>query len=223
MASWIERAAYAWGLAISSYGKHIAKTGCVKWEGLANLPDEPTIWYAWHGTNLLALALHRSVSSRPVQAFVPPGIVGVSMSGWLEGAGFVPLWLPKDGTGNPSAALRAMMRGLSKGSDVVVAVDGPYGPAGRVRPGTFWLGKMTARPLVAVGFAAWPSVRIPRWDRHLVPLPDARIAVVFGEPIRLARDREIDSRFLDSIKSLLDSVTRRAWEILDQMPKEKPT
>jgi lysophospholipid acyltransferase (LPLAT)-like uncharacterized protein len=181
---------------------------------MKNQPDEAAIWYAWHGTNLLALALHHTISPRPTQAFIPPGIIGTSMSGWLEGAGFIPLPLPKDGVGNPSAALKAMIRGLSKEGDVVVAVDGPYGPAGRVRPGTFWLGKMTGRPMVAVGFAARPSFRVPRWDRHLIPLPNAKISVVIGKPIRIARDCEIDAPFLDSIKLHLDAVARRAWEIL---------
>jgi lysophospholipid acyltransferase (LPLAT)-like uncharacterized protein len=214
MPNWIEQAAFEWGQVISSYGKHVVKTGHVTWEGLENVPDEATIWYAWHGNNLLALALHRTLSSRPTQAFIPPGIVGTTMSGWLESAGFVPLVLPKDGTGNPSAAFKAMLRGLSKDGDVVIAVDGPYGPAGRVRPGTFWLGKMTGRPLVAVGFAARVAFKVPRWDRHLVPLPGARIVGVIGTPIRLARDQQIDQPFLDSIKLHLDAVARRAWEIL---------
>lgn len=210
----IERAAYDWGRLISSYGRYVTKTGQIKWEGLENLPDEATIWYAWHGTNLVALALHHTVAPRPTQAFVPPGIIGTSMSGWLEGAGFIPLWLPKDGSGNPSSALKAMIRGLSKEGDVVVAVDGPYGPAGRVRPGAFWLGKMTGRPLMAVGFAAKPSFHIPRWDRHLVPLPGAKFAIVLGKPIRVAREQEIDEPFLESIKDHLNEVSKRAWEIL---------
>jgi lysophospholipid acyltransferase (LPLAT)-like uncharacterized protein len=221
MPHWIERAAFEWGRVISSYGKYVVKTGHVEWEGLENIPEEGTIWYAWHGTNLLALALHHSISPRPKQALMPPGIVGVSMRGWLEGAGLAPLRLPKDGTGNPSAALKATIRGLSKDGDVVIAVDGPYGPAGRVRPGTFWLGKMTGRPLVAVGFAARPCVRVPRWDRHLVPLPGARIVGVLGKPIRLRRDQEIDQPFLDSIKLQLDEVTRRAWEMLEEKHKIK--
>jgi lysophospholipid acyltransferase (LPLAT)-like uncharacterized protein len=214
MPSWVERAAFAWGRMISSYGKYVVKTGHVTWEGLENIPKEGTIWYAWHGTNLLALALHNSISPRPTQALMPPGIVGTTMSGWLEGAGYIPLRLPKDGTGNPSAALKATLRGLAKDGDVVVAVDGPYGPAGRVRPGTFWLGKMTGRPLVAVGLAARPSFHVPRWDRHLVPLPGARIAGVLGKPLCIGRDQPIDQPFLDSIKLHLDGVTRRAWERL---------
>jgi lysophospholipid acyltransferase (LPLAT)-like uncharacterized protein len=160
------------------------------------------------------LAFHPRVTKRFTQSFVPPGIIGTSMSGWLEGAGLIPITLPKDGMGNPGSALKAMIRGLSKDGDVVVAVDGPHGPVGEVRPGTFWLGKMTGRPLMAVGFAARPSFHIPRWDRHLVPLPKAKLAVVFGKPIHLARDQEIDEPFLESIKDHLNSIVKRAREIL---------
>ena len=210
----IERAAYDWGKVIASYGRYVVTTGQIKCEGLENLPDEATIWYSWHGSNLVALAMHPIVTPRPTQSFVPPGIIGTSMSGWLEGAGLIPIPLPKDGTGNPSAALKTMIRGLSKDGDVTIAVDGPHGPAGVVRPGTFWLGKMTGRPLMAVGFAARPSFRIPRWDRHLVPLPHAKLAIVFGKPIHIMRDQDIDEPFLESIKDHLNSIAQRAWEIL---------
>ncbi|MBC7879386.1 MAG: hypothetical protein H7Y59_19630 [Anaerolineales bacterium] len=214
MINLIERAAYDWGKVISSYGRHVIKTGQVKCEGLENLPKEATIWYTWHQFNLMALAFHPSVTQRPTQSFVPPGIIGTSMSGWLEGAGLIPIQLPTDGIGNPSSALKAMIRGLSKDGDVVVAVDGPHGPVGEVRPGTFWLGKMTGRPLMAVGFAARPSFRIPRWDQHLVPLPRAKLAMVFGKPIHVTRDQEIDEPFLESIKDHLNSIAKRAEEIL---------
>jgi len=214
MTNGIDRFARWWGTRLAAYGRYVARTARIKWDGLDNLPNEPTIWYSWHSTNLIALALHHTVAPRPTQAFVPPGIVGTTMAGWLEGAGFIPLLLPKDGTGNASAALKAMIRGLSKEGDVVIAVDGPHGPAGTARPGTFWLGKMTGRPLMPVGFAARPAVRAPRWDRHLIPLPGARMSIVIGKPIRLARDREIGESFLESIRDDLNSVTRRAWEIL---------
>lgn len=214
MSSLIERAANFWGHQIAAYGTHIVKTGQIKSEGMENLPAEPTIWYAWHSTNLVALALHHTVTSRPTQGFVPPGLIGATMIGWLEGAGIEPAPLPKDNTGNPSAALKSMIRGLSKEGDVIVAVDGPHGPAGKVRPGTLWLGKMTGRPLMAVGIAARPAIRFPRWDQHLIPLPGARLAIVFGKPIRLERNQELDEPFLESIKDLLNAASRRAWEIL---------
>jgi lysophospholipid acyltransferase (LPLAT)-like uncharacterized protein len=214
----IERAAYKWGQWIAAYGQHVVKTGRIQWHGLENVPNESTIWFSWHGNNLLALALHHTIAPRLTQAFVPPGLVGASMTGWLEGAGFQPLLLPKDRTGNPSAALKAMVRGLSKNGDVVIAVDGPHGPSGWVRPGTFWLGRMTGRALMAVAFAARPAIRFPRWDHHLIPFPGARLVVVIGKPFYLKREQEIDQPFLDSIRDMLNSSSYLAWEFLKKRP-----
>lgn len=136
------------------------------------------------------------------------------MRGWFDGVGFESLLLPAEGTGNPLAALKAMARGLSKQWDVVIAVDGPHGPARQVKPGAFWLGRLTGCVMLTVGFAARPSFRFPRWDRHLVPLPGARLAIVFSGPVRIARHQKLDQPFLDSMGELIESVTRRAWEII---------
>lgn len=215
----IQRAAYQWGQSIAAYGRYVIKSTHIQWHGLENIPGEPTIWFSWHSTNLLAIALHHAISPRPVQSFVPPGLVGTAMTGWLEGAGFEPVLLPQDGTGNPSAALKTMLRGLSKNGDVAIAVDGPHGPAGQVRPGTFWLGRMTGRPLIAVCFAARPAVRFPRWDRHLIPLPWARLVGVIGKPFCIHREEEIDRPFLDSVRDMLNSTSQLAWEIIKNPPQ----
>ena len=210
----IHRAAYKWGRLIAAYGRHVVQTGHIQWHGLDHVLNEPTIWFSWHATNLLAIALHHTITPRPVQCFVPPGLIGKTMTGWLDGAGFEPVLLPQDGTGNPSAALKTMVRGLSKNGDVAIAVDGPHGPSGWVRPGTFWLGRMTGRPLIAVGFAARPAIRFPRWDRHLIPFPGARLVGVVGKPFYLKHEQEIDGPFLDSIRDMLNSASHLAREFL---------
>lgn len=214
MTSILDRAALRWGRMIAAYGQRVTQDASIKWEGRQNIPNEPTIWFTFHDTNLVALALHDRVSPRPTQAFIPPGLVGAGMRGWFDGVGFESLLLPAEGTGNPLAALKAMARGLSKQWDVVIAVDGPHGPARQVKPGAFWLGRLTGCVMLTVGFAARPSFRFPRWDRHLVPLPGARLAIVFSGPVRIVRHQKLDQPFLDSMGELIESVTRRAWEII---------
>jgi len=214
MSRLIQRAANRWGRWIAAYGRYVASTAKIQWHGRENIPAEPSIWFGWHGSNLIGIALHQSFLPRPAQAFIPPGLVGTTVAGWLEGAQIEPVLLPQDGRGNASAALKAMVRGLSKDGDVMVAVDGPHGPSGWVRPGTFWLGRMTGRPLVPMGIAARPAIRYPRWDRQLIPFPRSRLAVVIGKPFRVAREQEIDQPFLDSMGELIHSVSRLAWEMV---------
>jgi len=125
------------------------------------------------------------------------------------------LALPKDGAGNPASALKAMARELGEGNDVAIAPDGPSGPGHRVRPGTLWLARLTGRPIIVVGCAARPCLRWPRWDRHLVPLPGANIALAVDEPLYVDRKADID--VLQAVlNDHLDAAERRAWEILDE-------
>jgi lysophospholipid acyltransferase (LPLAT)-like uncharacterized protein len=89
-----------------------------------------------------------------------------------------------------AAALRALAATLRAGDDVVIAPDGPRGPRERVQPGVAALAAITGAPVVPVAFAARPAWRLRSWDAFLVPAPFARCAVVFGEPVRIARDEE---------------------------------
>jgi lysophospholipid acyltransferase (LPLAT)-like uncharacterized protein len=69
-----------------------------------------------------------------------------------------------------------------------------------------------------MGYAARPAIRAPRWDRHLVPLPGARIAVVYGEAIVIDRRTEIDEALRTRVSDAVDAAERRAWAILDTAP-----
>ena len=65
-----------------------------------------------------------------------------------------------------------------------------------------------------IGAAARPALRVPRWDRHLVPLPSAHIAIVYGEPIMVERGAEIDEALRSRVTEALGTAEKRAWAIL---------
>src|SRR5680860_1485777 len=85
--------------------------------------------------------------------------------------------------------------------------------------GTSWRSQRGARnagrPLVVMGYAARPAFRAPRWDRQLGPLPGARIAVFFGEPIIIERRAEIDGALRSHVSDAVNVAEQRAWAILD--------
>ena len=208
--------AHAWGRAIARYALWTVQTAQGHVEGRTNLPTGPTIFAGWHSTNLMAMAFYHTLHrSRAAYAFVPPGLVGAAMRGWAEGSGIEPVPLPKDGASNVRVALKHMAGALASGDDVGIPLDGPHGPAGQVRPGALWLARLTGCPLVPMAFAAQPAFRVPRWDRHLVPLPGARIMTVFGAPVWLERNAEIDEPRLKTLGANLNEATRRAWELLE--------
>jgi len=66
-----------------------------------------------------------------------------------------------------------MEAALASGKDVLIAVDGPTGPRHGIAPGALWLARATDVEIRPAGCWASPALRLPRWDRLMVPLPRA--------------------------------------------------
>jgi len=211
-----ERAAFAWGRLIGRYCLYSLRPERMLIQGERHARLQPGIWVGWHRTNLLALAHWHIRIKRPCFTFVPPGLEGATVRGWMTVFGLTPAVLPKDHTGNPQAALKMMARALRDGVDVVIALDGPHGPAEVVRPGALWLARLTGRPLVAGGFAARPSVNYPRWDRHIIPLPGAWLGGVEGEPFYIGRDELVDDAHRSALAERVQAANRQAQQLLAQ-------
>ncbi|MEZ4677163.1 MAG: DUF374 domain-containing protein [Caldilineaceae bacterium] len=124
--------AYAWGRILGHYYQFSVPSSRIVMEG--ERPEGPVIWVGWHATQLLGvISYHRFGWQRSCRTFIAPGLVGEVVRGYVESGGLLPTPLPIK-NGNPHSALRAMANALSEGHDVVIAVDGPSGPAGIVRP-----------------------------------------------------------------------------------------
>lgn len=180
------RLAQGWGRLIGRYSLRAIDGARRRVHFTAPLTPEPCIWVAWHEANLMTIAAHRHRIARPVVAFAPGGLRGAAMRGWLEAVGVTPIPLADEQ--DAGAALRQVREALDGQHDVLIAVDGPRGPRRQAKAGALWLAAATGAPLVPVGVAAEPVLRLPRWDRHMVPLPGARTMVVVGAPMRSSRN-----------------------------------
>jgi lysophospholipid acyltransferase (LPLAT)-like uncharacterized protein len=87
-----------------------------------------------------------------------------------------------------AAALRRLTAKLGAGELVMVTPDGPRGPARRAKRGLTGLAAMTGRPIVPCAVSVWPRLRLPTWDRMIVPLPFARGTIAVGAPFPASRD-----------------------------------
>jgi lysophospholipid acyltransferase (LPLAT)-like uncharacterized protein len=215
-----DRLAYLWGRTIARYCRIAVSRSRIRIVDEPHYPNYPSIFVGWHATNVIAMALH--CTHRPGArgiSFAPTGRTGVVIQGWLDGIGGIEaVHLPFGDATATRPALRSVSLAVREGAYVVVAVDGPHGPAGVVRPGALWLARHTGVPIVPIGFAAWPAVRVPRWDRLIVPLPGADVVAVFGKPTRIERGAPVDGVMADYLGCLLDTVTERAWSIVGGMP-----
>jgi lysophospholipid acyltransferase (LPLAT)-like uncharacterized protein len=199
----IGRAASGLGRLVANYSRVAINFERTEVLSEGPLPQGPTVWVGWHEANLVALALHFRITGREAMAFVPPGLNGAGMRGWLEALNIAPVALAADA--RRGLGLRQMEAALDEGKDVLIAVDGPSGPRHSIALGAMWLARAGEIEIRPVGASASPCFRLPRWDRLIVPLPGARIAIVIGEALLFT-----DQDPALAIAGALDRLTERA-------------
>lgn len=207
----IASVATACGRAIGRYGRLITSARHPEYSLADALDDDPCIWIGWHEFNLITIAAHRAVMKRPVAALALSGLSGQAMRGWLEASDV--LAIPLRTKRETGTALRAMRRALRDGYDILIAVDGPSGPRRQVKPGALWLAAVSGAPIRPVAAAARPALRLPRWDRHAVPLPGASIRLAAGEILRLP-DNPKNADFAAEVGITLNRLTDEAGSAL---------
>ncbi|TAJ02405.1 MAG: DUF374 domain-containing protein [Planctomycetota bacterium] len=145
--------------------------------------DAPGRLYAlWHGRMLLGLEHHRD---RSHAVLVSHSDDGALVKPLLLKFGFQVIRGSSSRGG--ARALREMLGELREGGTVVVTPDGPRGPRHAVNPGLAWMARATGFPILPIGFATDSAWRLSSWDAFTIPRPRARVAMAYGEPIRVPR------------------------------------
>jgi hypothetical protein len=106
-------------------------------------------------------------------------------------------------------ALIQLKSALESGVRVSITPDGPRGPSRQVQPGAPYLAQVTGRPIVPVAYGARRAWVFKGWDYFVVPKPFNRIAMVYGEPIWIKPEDDLDQKALQ-LKRALDEVTAQA-------------
>jgi lysophospholipid acyltransferase (LPLAT)-like uncharacterized protein len=120
------------------------------------------------------------------------------------------------------SAARQALEAMSKGSGVIMTIDGPTGPAEIVGIGTIKLAQQMNAPIYVYGLSA-RGRRLDTWDRLIFPAPFSPGAVVIGEPIPTSKD--MDSELLrQEVERQLKAVTLRADQLTglpaDALPQQ---
>jgi lysophospholipid acyltransferase (LPLAT)-like uncharacterized protein len=181
----------------------------------AHARGERVVWATWHdGIVLLplmvvrvlprlrprvALSWHRDaeIAAQAVRRFGVAVTRGSAARGWV-------------------GAVRGLLAANARGEDLVVVPDGPRGPRHEAKEGVVQLARATRLPVVAIGIAAAPSRRLRSWDRMQVPWPFARVALVLGAPIPIARDGTAGA--LAAVQQALESTAADAAALLERAP-----
>ena len=86
------------------------------------------------------------------------------------------------------AAFREMAKWVKTGGSIAITPDGPRGPAQEMAEGAPVLARFTRAPMIAVGVACRPCIRLRTWDRTVFPVPFARGVIVWDGPFLAAEE-----------------------------------
>ncbi|MBD3237861.1 MAG: DUF374 domain-containing protein, partial [Candidatus Eisenbacteria bacterium] len=146
------------------------------------------IYTFWHGRLLPLTYLRRG---RGIVVLVSLGRDGEYISQVIHRLGFATV-RGSSSRGGLRALLEMARRGRA-GQALAFTPDGPRGPRGRVQPGVLITAQRAGIPILPMSVSARPGRFLASWDRMLIPGPFARLALVFGPPMRIAADGAPDA------------------------------
>ena len=122
-----------------------------------------------------------------------------------------------------ATAFTAMLQALTEEYNVALTADVPK--VSRVAGlGIVKLAQYSGRPIYPIAIASSRRIELKNWDRTAINLPFGRIAMVGGEPIRVARD--CDDATLEAkrvaVEREMNRVTARAYAIVDRTGNTPP-
>ncbi len=89
-------------------------------------------------------------------------------------------------------ALREVLRDIRAGRNIAVTPDGPKGPRRVVKEGVVYVAQVSGLPVVPFYFTAKAKKRLRSWDGQIVPRPMTRALFVYGAPISVPRDGDVE-------------------------------
>ncbi|MEJ2638101.1 MAG: lysophospholipid acyltransferase family protein [Desulfosarcinaceae bacterium] len=170
--------------------------------------------YLHRGGRVLLCAWHQQFFSaiRHFQTYgnYRPGIMisrsrdGSMIAGVARRSG----WRPVRGSSSKGsrAALRKMIHHLERFRLAGHIVDGPRGPAGKVKAGVIRMAQATGAVIVPFYVSADRRWLFNSWDRFLLPKPFSRVTLRFDAPIHLEAD--LDNSGFEGQRRRLETIMR---------------
>jgi lysophospholipid acyltransferase (LPLAT)-like uncharacterized protein len=174
--------AYGAALALFAYVHMVRLTSDIKCAGLERLGRRNYIFCHWHRFIPLYFVAfahheHHAWMQHPYWYMKPIHIL-------LRWSGVERIVLGSSGHEGRRAA-DELVQLLMGGYSTVVLPDGPGGPPFVLHRGALHMSEQSGVPIVPMRFAASSYVRLPTWDRKILPLPFGAIEATFGPPLQV--------------------------------------
>jgi lysophospholipid acyltransferase (LPLAT)-like uncharacterized protein len=151
---------------------------------------ESLVLVSWHGRTLIPITRFRN---RGYWAMISTSQDGNIQNELFHLAGFNTVRGSTSARGAVEASL-VLRRELRKGAILAHTPDGPRGPIAVAHPGAVYFAQKGGCPIVPAGIAASPCYLLKAWDQYMIPLPFAKAAIVYGEPITIPPNLDAKGR-----------------------------
>lgn len=91
-----------------------------------------------------------------------------------------------------AAAFRSILKELKAGRTIGITPDGPRGPRQRASTGVIDIARLSGAVIVPLTYSCRGRL-LASWDRFLLPHPFSTGVFLWGEPIEVPRDADVDS------------------------------
>ncbi|MDI6704432.1 MAG: lysophospholipid acyltransferase family protein [bacterium] len=173
--------------------------------------SSPIISVFWHRTSFLLLANFRN--SKNIAIFTSLIPLGEYLTALAQKLGYKVIRTSPE-FGNPRG-FREMIELMKNGYNAAIAVDGPRGPALKVKPGAIYLAKKTGYKILPIGVAVKRKrVFKRRWDRYILPYPFNKGLVIFGKSITVPNDTNDINNICQELERLLNQLTLLAESLI---------
>lgn len=177
--------------------------------------DRPFVVAIWHSDMLLSQSLGKLLGwSNRVAIMVSLSQIGEIESRLLKVLGYyVVRGSEKERT---KEALEDMKDIINQGTIAAMVVDGPSGPAKKIKAGVVYLAKHCKIPIVPLSFTPGREIRLSTWDNTRIPIPFSRCIVTSSVPIHVPDDIdnvEFDKQ-IEELKDIFAELEKRrvTWE-----------
>ena len=132
---------------------------------------EPGILGIWHRDLLASCAAFRNWG---VHALISQSSDGDFFAMTAQRLGYI---VTRGSDTHGATNVRHLLKPLKENQFAGMALDGPHGPADKVKPGSIWLSKMSERPLWLIRARYGAHIKLMTWDNFILPLPLSTIDI----------------------------------------------
>lgn len=169
--------------------------------------DKGKIYALWHGH---ALGLAMFAMDRGIVVLVSRYRDGEIAARILKHLGFeVVRGSTEEGKSHKGGrtAVKKLMELLQRGKNIAITIDGPKGPAFKVKKGVIYLAQKTGSPILPVVVSFERYKRINSWDKLIIPLPFTKGEIRLGQEVKISQSEDLEDarKKLERILSSLSS------------------